>query len=226
MITAPAGHLDFLSRITEDDRGDLLQLACPTRVPRNGYVFRRGDPGSHAYILREGIVKVFDVSDGGRDTILWFCLAGEVFGLAEAVAGGIHGVSARACERCDVLSIRSDLFRAYLGKHPKASLLCMQALSSRLRGLGDVLVNFVSDDVHTRVGKLLLRLAARYGDSRDGEIVLHMPLTHQTVADMVGASRPTVTQVLGELKRRGVLRVEGQRIRVESAELLRELTGV
>jgi len=51
-----------------------------------------------------------------------------------------------------------------------------------------VFVNLVADDVDTRIAKLILRLSARYGTCVGEEIVLNIPLTHQEIADMAGAS--------------------------------------
>lgn len=221
--TSAAGQSNFLARLAPQDHADFVALARTETIPKHRMIFRSGEASAHVYVLKRGLVKIYDMSDLGRDTILWFCLSGEIFGLAEAVAGGFRGVSAQACENSEVLAIHSDQFRQFLAVHPQAALLSLQALSSRLRGLGHVLVNFVSDDVHTRIGKLLLRLVARYGNRVGGEIVLKIPLTHQAIADMVGASRPTVSNALGDLKRRGVLSIDGQHIRIENSERLHEL---
>ena len=84
----------------------------------------------------------------------------------------------------------------------------------------DVLVNLVSDDVDTRIAKLILRLGARYGRREAGVVHLDLPLTHQEIADMVGTTRQTVSSVLSRLKRQGVLSIEMHRIHIESEELL------
>lgn len=221
-VVGTPGTSDFLAQLSAQDHADLLAIARSEKVGRQQMVFRAGEPSTRVYIIKTGLIKIFEVSDGGREAILWFCLVGEIFGLSEAVAGGIRGVNAMACEASEVLSIHGDEFREFLAHRPQAALLCMQALSARLRGLGHVLVNFVSDDVHTRIGKLLLRLSARYGQRVGTEVVLRIPLTHQTISDMVGAARPTVSSVLSDLRRRGVLSIGSRRVRIESEELLQE----
>ena len=100
----------------------------------------------------------------------------------------------------------------------------MQVLSSRLRGLSNVLVNLVSDEADVRIAKLILRLGARYGRREGGVIHLEIPLTHQEIADMVGTTRQTVTSALSRLKRRGALSIDMHRIHIESEELLAGLT--
>jgi len=156
--------------------------------------------------------------------ILWFCFPGEIFGLAEVARGGGRVVNAHACDQSEVLAVSQEQFKGFLMNHPQTALLSMQVLSSRLRILGEMFVNLVSDDVNTRIAKLILRLSARYGTRVGKEIFLNIPLTHQEIADMVGTSRQTVTSTLSTLKKQGVLSIDNHRIHIESEELLNEIT--
>ncbi|MFZ5556538.1 MAG: Crp/Fnr family transcriptional regulator [Pseudomonadota bacterium] len=221
MLVAPS---DFLSQLDPADIDDLLAISVLQAFAKGATVFRAGDPGRNVYFLKRGRIKIYQLSPVGREVILWFCFSGEIFGLAEVARGGGRVVNAEACEACEVLAVPQEKFKAFLSGHPEASLLCMQVLSSRLRILGEVLANLVSDDVNTRVAKLILRLSARYGTRVGREIFLNIPLTHQEIADMVGTTRQTVTSALGQLKRQGVLSIDSHRIQIESEELLNELT--
>jgi CRP/FNR family transcriptional regulator len=222
--TAPPPS-DFLGSLHEAEREALHALGTHRNYAKGEAVFRVGDPGAHVYFLETGRVKIFQPSESGREVILWFCLPGEIFGLAEvARGGGGRVVSAQACEASRVLAVSQDAFRGFVASRPRAALLSMQVLSSRLRGLSDVMVNLIADDVDTRIAKLILRLGARYG-RREGRVIhLDLPLTHQEIADMVGTTRQTVTSVLSRLKKQGVLSIDTHRIHIESEELLSGLT--
>lgn len=217
---APAG---FLAQLAPPEYDALLAMAEVAAAPRNGYVFRAGEPGSHVYFLKSGLIKIFEVSELGRETLLWFCLPGEIFGLAEAMNGDQRGVNAQACEKSQVVVLRNDRFREFLLAHPPAALLALGVLASRLRTLGHELANLMSDDVDTRIGKLLLRAAERYGEREGNTIVLRIPLTHQAISDMIGAARPTVSSALGNFRRSGVLSFHGHRIRIENEALLHKV---
>lgn len=214
----------FLTRLNSADRAALSALATCRRFSRGEAVFSPGGPGRHVYFLESGKVKICQPSPSGNEIILWFCLPGEIFGLAEVSHGGGRVVGAYACEESRVLSVSQKDFRDFLGAHPEAVLLSMQALSSRLRVLGEMVVNLVSDDVNTRIAKLLLRLAARYGKRVGGNIHLDVPLTHEEIANMVGTTRQTVTTTIGQFKRQGVLSIENHRIQIESEDLLTEIS--
>lgn len=220
-LVAPS---NFLAQLGADDFAGLLAIATVQHYGKGDFVFHSGAPGSNVYFLRSGKVKIHQLSPLGREVILWFCFAGEIFGLAEVARGGGRVVNAQACEPSEVLAVAQEKFRDFLEGHPRVAMLSMRVLSSRLRVLGDMFVNLVSDDVNTRIAKLILRLSARYGTRVGKEVFLNIPLTHQEIADMVGTSRQTVTSALSALKRRGVLSIDSHRIHIESEELLNELT--
>jgi CRP/FNR family transcriptional regulator len=220
-IVAPS---NFLAQLTATDYADLAALARIQHHQKGDLVFRAGDPGHHVYFLKSGKVKIYQLSPLGREVILWFCFAGEIFGLAEVARGGGRIVNAQTCDQSEVLAVSQEQFKAFLAGHPQTALLSMQVLSSRLRILGEMFVNLVSDDVNTRIAKLILRLSARYGTRVGKEIFLNIPLTHQEIADMVGTSRQTVTSALSTLKKQGVLSIDNHRIHIESEELLNEMT--
>lgn len=224
-MTAPwfLSPSNLLGMISPADRDALAALSQRHSCKRHEFVFRVGAPADHMYVLREGRVKIFGLSGTGKETILWFCFPGEMFGLAEITRGHQREVYAQACTDCEYDSIPQAKFKDFLANHPGTALAVLELFSCRLRVLGEMLQALTADDVTTRVVKLLLRLCARYGRPMQGGICLDIPLTHQEMADMVGATRQTVTAVLNDLKRIGALRIEHHLIWIEQAELLERM---
>lgn len=224
LAASPLVQTDVLARLSPADAADLRGLAQVHRFAKSELVFRAGAPGKHVYFLHSGRIKIYQPSLNGKEVILWFCFPGEMFGVAEVAQGGGRVVNAVACEKSEVLSLSQAQFADFLHTHPAAGPLVMQVLACRLRTLGEVIVNLVNDDVPTRIIKLILRLGARYGVRIEQDIYLNIHLTHQEIADMVGTTRQTVTSVLGQLKRQGLMSLEGRRIHIESVELLDEIS--
>ena len=219
------GQTDFLSRLSAADADGLVRASQRKLFAKNEFIFKAGDAGRHVYFLQRGRVKIYQPAPEGKDVILWFCFPGEMFGMAEVARGGGRVVHAQACEATEVLVLSQTELTEYLQTHSAAALLIMQVLSNRLRALGDVVVNLINDDAQTRIIKLILRLATRYGVRVDQDIHLSIQLTHQEIADMVGTTRQTVTSVLSQLQRQGLMRLENRRIRIESMESLDEMTN-
>lgn len=213
----------FYPRLEAAEQEALLALARRRLYGRHESVFEAGEPPREVFILLRGQVKVFKALASGKEVILWFCRPGELFGLADMVAGGRRRVHARSCMDSELLIIGEEAFRRFLQGHPNAAVRFVDLLSGRMRLLIDVLGGLVEEDVTQRVISLLARLSVHYGRPADDGLHLDIALTHQDIADMVGTSRQSVTTALCELKRRQVLSTPRRRIVVHRRELLEEV---
>lgn len=214
---------DVFNLMSAPDLDALIALAHPRTYAKGEFIFRAGDASQYVYFLRDGRAKIFQVAPSGKEVILWFCFPGEVCGLSEVARGGERSVSAIACDKTTVLNVANEAFQAYLLGHPHAAFSMIQMLSCRLRGLSDMTLNLVSDDVQTRAAKLILRLSSRYGRRVGTEILLDIPLTHQEMADMIGTTRQSFTSVLNEFKRQGILSIDNRRIQIQSEKSFSQL---
>lgn len=221
----PSPQIDLLSRLPDIDRGHFLKIGQTHRFKKSEFVFRAGDATHHVYLLLRGRVKIYQPSTVGKEVILWFCFGGELFGLAEAARGGERVVSAQACDETEILCIRQEHFTEFLLQHPRTALLIVQVLSCRLRVLGDVVINLVSDDVRTRILKMLLQLGARCGTPHEQGLRLNLSLTHQEIADMIGTTRQTVTSTLGLLEREGMIKTDHHVISIVDKALVSGLNA-
>jgi CRP-like cAMP-binding protein len=63
-----------------------------------------------------------------------------------------------------------------------------------------------------RIGELLRRLAELYGEKHEGATLISIPLTHEQIAAMTGATRVTVTRALKRLTTVGAIELRQRRI--------------
>lgn len=221
-----AAPSDFWGGLTPAVRADLEQLGTRARFQKNGLVFRAGSDGRDVYVLMSGRVKVYALSPVGRAVTLWFCLPGEIFGLAEMARNSPRMVYAEACTDAEVLILPSDRLRARLESDATTAMQVVDMLSCRLRQLSDAMLNLIVDDVNTRVAKLLLRLHARYGRPLEaGGYLLDLPLTHQEVADMIGTTRQSVSGAVTRFRQLGLLATTGHRFCLTDPERLARTTS-
>ena len=86
-----------------------------------------------------------------------------------------------------------------------------------------------SDDVETRIARLLMRFATISSATRcsigagNGELCINVRLRHQDIANLIGASRQTVTTTLLKLRKLGAVRMVGHHIHIVQADSLRRL---
>ncbi len=222
--TAPS---DFWGGLTPAVRAELGLLGTRAQFRKHDTVFRAGSEGNDVYVLMTGRVKVYALSPTGRAVTLWFCLPGEVFGLTEIARSSPRMVYAEACTDAEILILPCDRLRTRLVSDAATAMQMVDMLSCRLRQLSDAILDLITDDVNTRVTKLLLRLHARYGKHlQTGEFLLDLPLTHQDMADMIGTTRQSVSTAITHLRQQGLLITTGHRLCLTDPERLAEATTV
>ncbi len=195
----------FLAHLQDHERARLLEASVTHELRHNEVVYSAGDPPDYVYVVQSGRVRIYHLSRAGRVVSLWFCVAEDIFGLTELYHGGNRQVCAQACERSRVSRIARADFTHFLETSPRAALAALDVMSMRLRGLGHVIESLVECDVTERLTLLIRRLCLEYGHPDGDGVCIDLRLTHQDFADMIGATRQTVTSTLGELRRSGAL---------------------
>jgi len=184
---------NVLEQLTPAQFRDLDKTGSTRKLEKGDYIFRSGESASCVYFLKSGKVKVSSIATSGKEVILWFCFGGDIFGMAESMQCGEREVNAQACNHPEVLSIPQSCFNSFLFEHPQVMFLLLQVVTSRLRCLSDTLANVAGEQVNKRFARLLFWLCTRYGQSEGEGMVMNVQLTHQEIADMIGATRQTIT---------------------------------
>ncbi|NYT38733.1 Crp/Fnr family transcriptional regulator [Pusillimonas soli] len=202
----------FLDRLKPMEREQLLERADIQSFKRNTILFRAGISGDKLYILKSGCVKVFQLAATGREMILWFCMPGDPFGLASVPQMGPRLVFAQVRSDASVYCISRANFLDFLANHPRVSGELIGLLLGRLYLLSDTLLNSSSESTEEQLLRLLVRLQHQCGRHIGKEICIDIDLTQQEIADMIGASRQTVSSLLNQMQERGILRIHRRRI--------------
>lgn len=210
---------DFLNGLSSSDCDDLLNISEERFYSKSELIFQAKTESEYVYILKTGQIKIYELSSQAKEVILWFCFPGEVFGLSEITRGAKRSVYAQACTRSKVYLIKRVAFNVFLTTHSEASMAIIDLLSSRLRGLSEMLSNLTSDDVTSRIIKLLIRMSMLYGAQKQDILCINMHLTHQEIADMISSSRQTVSSIIGQLKRKGLLSIDNGCINIHKPSL-------
>ena len=162
------------------------------------------------YRVEEGLLKLALLLPGGRERITQLVGPGDYLGALTAAPH--YG------ERAEALSAKVSVSET--AQEGAASAELLSATGDQLRRLRDALED-TDLPVAARLARTLLRLGARFGHtSETGRVRLTLPLTHDTLASLVGAARETTTALLGEMRAQGVLSGTRGRYSFEPSALL------
>lgn len=194
----------------------LVDLMSEKHLPRETLVFSQEDTGSSLFIIKEGKVRVVLYGVDGREiTISWYG-PGDFFGEMSLLDGRPRSASVVVQEDATLLSLDREPFLGFLRKHPSAGISIVVELTRRLRHATDIIGDLALLDVYGRVAHVLKELGVKGVRTFDG-IRLSGRITRREIASLAGTSRETVSRVLGEFERRGMIKTSGRSITLRQA---------
>jgi CRP/FNR family cyclic AMP-dependent transcriptional regulator len=171
--------------------------------------------------VRAGQVKVVLVAEDGREVILGLLGVGTHFGELSLIDSRPRSAHVIAVEDSQLIVLQREDFRRRVASSPSVAWALLQELSRRLRRADEQIGSLVLLDVDGRIARLLLDSA---DDGESGAIQAR--LTHQTIAQMIGASRETVSRAMRDFQERGLIRVERRQIAIADRKALQVLARV
>jgi CRP/FNR family cyclic AMP-dependent transcriptional regulator len=165
--------------------------------------------------LRQGRAKVVLIGEDGREVILGVLEPGAHFVELALIDDQPRSAHVIAMEDAQLLILRREDFRRRVEANPSVAWALLIELSRRLRRADQKIGGLVLLDVPGRISRLLLDLSAESGTA-----TIEKPLPHQTNAQMIGASRETVSRAMKEFQEEGLIRVERRRIAVANRDAL------
>ncbi|MGH6627097.1 MAG: Crp/Fnr family transcriptional regulator [Burkholderiaceae bacterium] len=180
----------------------------PRRFRKNAVVLREGETGDSLYVLLQGSVKVFAMDESGREITYGTIHAGDYFG-EMSLDGGPRSASVMTLEPCVCAVLGSAEVRAHLAQSPGFAFSMLVRMIRRIRAATESARNMALLDVH---GRVLALLEGQQGAAPDGAAVVLRNITHQDIANRVGASREMVSRLLKELEKDGYIELGVKRI--------------
>jgi CRP/FNR family transcriptional regulator, cyclic AMP receptor protein len=204
---------DFLSTVplfSGIDRTELQRFADMTRerfYPRGSVILFENDPGDSLFVVRQGRVKVVLIGEDGREVILGVLGVSDHFGELSLIDDRPRSAHVIAMDDSHLLVLRREDFRKRVEASPAVAWALLSELSRRLRRADEKIGGLVLLDVPGRIARLLLDLADESGGS-----TIEKRLTHQTIAQMIGASRETVSRAMKDFQEANWVTIERRRI--------------
>jgi|SRR5689334_10428154 len=193
--------------------------------PPSASLFMEGQIPRAVYVLCSGKVKLTTISREGKTFLLRVATPGEVLGISAVLSEVPYEATAITASACRVTSIRREQLLYFLSKHGEAGVHAARSISKDHQSVCEKIQEILMAPSSTgKVAKLLLSWTTRNGND-DREFRIRSLLTHEEIAQMIGASRETVTRVLSDLKRKELIRLEGSTLILRNRPGLEDLAS-
>jgi CRP/FNR family transcriptional regulator len=207
-------HLDTL------DRARIVQ-----RYERGQPICDQGDPANALFCVFSGSVELYKIGPGDTEVTIRLLRPGDVVGYRPMLADEPLAASARALENTTLCVIPRNTVFDLLRNSPETAMRLLQKLAQELRVSEEELVARVSQSVPQRVARFLLWLREGLRNHPGNGLDIDVSLRREDMAHVIGIAPETLSRVLHDLERRGIVQLDRRRIRILDLPRLQQLSA-
>jgi len=205
---------DILSYLTAAEVDVLLKRGRETEYAKGEFFFRQGDPHEGIHFIRSGRVRSFYVSPAGREITLAYWPAGHFVGAPQIYGGGEHMWSSVAMEPSTGLWLPGRVLRGLIREIPNLAIGVIEGLVYKGRLYTALLQIIGTRSMTMRLAHLLLTLADVDLASGNGAGEQVDGFTQEELANMIGATRQSVSVTMEKFEKDGLISREGQSMKL------------
>ena len=211
----------ILTALSTNELQQLAQVIEVRSAYKHGFIYLADEPSEYLCLLVQGTIKIGIYSPDGREIIKSIQHPYTMFGEL-----GLTGECQRAEFACAMnqevkyLMIRVADFRRLIQQNFDLAQAVMLYLGERLRRAERQWESLILKDVRTRIVEFLKESADERGRQVGYETLVKHGLTQQDIANLVGASRQTVTAILNELRKSNLIHFNRNSILIRDMDKL------
>lgn len=206
------GDLEADARQTLESAGRVVRLAKGSRV------FGPGQTPTGYVLLLEGDIRVSQISESGREIVLYRVLPGESCALTTACLLGGEDYNAEAVAETEIeaVTIPRATFDELIARSAAFRRFVFAAFSQRMSDLFKLVDEVAFQRIDVRLAHKLLELAGNGSD---------LAMTHQQLATELGTAREVISRQVHELQRRGWIASGRGSVRLMDRQALQRLAA-
>lgn len=200
----------------------------PARIIKKGdTLFYQGDETNKLTYIKTGFVKLFQTAEDGHEPVVYLYGPESILGL-RALTSNDHTYwhTAEALTDCEVIHVPVEDYKKALAENPDHIIDLLYSFIQRLNYTERRLYGFVTAETTSRVAAFLFDSMLRFGEKKEKQIIIPIPLTHQLVSEFVGSARESVTIALNKLVKENIITHTRGSITVLNKEKLKTHAGI
>ena len=213
-------NCNLFEQVATEDIAWLEGHARMRKLKRGEPIYLPSQSADGVVLVASGRVKICHSTPEGKQSIIDFIDAGEVFGELALLDSQQRDEYAEASEKTTLIMIPKREMQALIRKYPRIVLSVTKLIGLRRQKVERRLRNLLFRSNRERVIHLLMELAEKYGEPTPEGLALKIRLSHQEMASVIGSTRETVTVVLGQLQAENMLTIARRRIVLNNLEML------
>lgn len=217
-VKEPANLPETLTLLLDEDPAFGKSISMH-KVKRGDVVASSEDLSNNMYVLMKGELHLVCTNSEGRRLVIATLTPGAIFGEGALDNTSDPNLFAEAVDAGVIWTIPAQKARSMTIQYPILGWGMLQTYGQRLMQVENSLEDVAYKKLPERLASLLMELC-------EYENGLIKGISHQSLADRLGTYRETVSAILRDFKRQGLVELGYRRITILDAEYLKDVAGI
>lgn len=208
----------FFTRSAPAFRSEVLESVRRVTLPSGTFYLQEGDRCASLALVGSGNIRVFKVSESGREITLYHVQPGEscLLNVSCLLTGRPVPASARVEEPVEAVVVTEILFRKWMAESEQMREYVFGLLAERFAAITTLIEEVAFKRMDQRLAAYLVE---GFGDGKASE--RGIVATHERIAADLGTAREVVSRLLKDFERQEAIRLGRGRIDLRSEPILR-----
>ncbi|HLS20263.1 MAG TPA: Crp/Fnr family transcriptional regulator [Bacillota bacterium] len=198
----------IFNHLEPEQMKEIMQVVRSVSFKKGETIYYAGDTSNSLYIVNKGQVKIYHLSEDGKEQIVRLLNHGDFTGELALFQQSVHEAYAEAMVNTQICMINGDELEKLLLKYPTIAMKILSEFSNRLANSERQTMSVATERVETRLALYLADLFDQLG-SRGNTVTL--PMSKKDLASFLGTTPETLSRRLADFEAAGYIQQQGQR---------------
>jgi CRP/FNR family transcriptional regulator len=191
----------IFNHLEEEQMVEVMALIHSRSYKKGEDIYQTGNASDALYIVRRGRVKIYRISESGKEQILRILNPGDFTGELALFNESVHDAFASALVDTDICMIKRNDLQNLLLKYPNISMKILSELSHRL-AQSETQTTRATERVELRIALFLVESM----DHNSKSDVITLPMSKKDLASYLGTTPETISRKLLEFEDAGLIK--------------------
>ncbi|SDQ25309.1 Crp/Fnr family transcriptional regulator [Carnobacterium viridans] len=194
-------NVPLFQSLTTEQKEQIHSLIHHKHYSKGETIYRPGELADSLHVLQSGKIRVYRLSDTGKEQLIRMVTQGEFTGELALFKKGVYQAFAEALTDCSICAIKHSDFRELLLQCPAMSIEMLATISDRLGTSEQQTAWATTETVRDRLLHFLISLT----DTTEKEPIVELKMAKKDLASYLGTTSESLSRELTRLEKEKVI---------------------
>jgi len=215
-------QIPYFKNVPEEELSKLAGMVKKSCFKKKDLIFTANQKCRNLHILHKGKIKIFMVSENGKELIIHFLKPMNFFGEEMLFGENIYEANAQALSETVLFDINKKDLEDFIISHPRVGIAMLAGFGKRVKKLVKMVGDLALKDIQSRLVCWLVQMVNEQGVKTNEGIEIN-GLSQEEVASRLGTVREPVSRCLNRLQESNLIKLGRKKIIVPNIDYLYNL---